>query len=129
MALLEGLRVDALGINCGLGPVQMKGIVEALLKVSSLPVIVNPNAGLPRSENGVTLYDIDGDRFAQVMEEIARMGRLLPGGLLRHYAGAHSEDRGPLQGRASGLAAGQEAHGDFLLFPGGVHRGKDRNHR
>lgn len=80
VALLEGLRVDALGINCGLGPVQMKGIVEALLKVSSLPVIVNPNAGLPRSENGVTLYDIDGDRFAQVMEEIARMGACFLGG-------------------------------------------------
>lgn len=80
VALLEGLRVDALGINCGLGPVQMKGIVEELLKVSSLPVIVNPNAGLPRSENGVTLYDIDGDRFAQVMEEIARMGACFLGG-------------------------------------------------
>ena len=58
VALLEGLRVDALGINCGLGPVQMKGILEEILRVSSLPVLVNPNAGLPRSENGKTVYDI-----------------------------------------------------------------------
>ena len=43
-------------------------------------MIVNPNAGLPRSENGVTLYDIDGDRFAQVMEEIARMCACFLGG-------------------------------------------------
>ena len=42
VALLEGLRVDALGINCGLGPVQMKGILEEILRVSSLPVLVKP---------------------------------------------------------------------------------------
>lgn len=79
-ALLEGLRVDALGINCGLGPVQMKGILEEILQVTSLPVIVNPNAGLPRSENGQTFYDIDDDEFASVMEELARMGAHILGG-------------------------------------------------
>lgn len=79
-ALLEGLRVDALGINCGLGPVQMKGILEELLAVTSLPVIVNPNAGLPRSEGGRTFYDIDAEQFAAVMEELARMGASILGG-------------------------------------------------
>ena len=59
VAMLEGLRVDALGVNCGLGPKQMLPIVKRLTEVSSLPVIVNPNAGLPRSENGKTVYDID----------------------------------------------------------------------
>ena len=73
VALLEGLGVDVLGINCGLGPVQMKGIVEELLSVSSTPVLVNPNAGLPRSENGETVYDIDAVRFGEVMEEIVKM--------------------------------------------------------
>lgn len=80
VALLEGLRVDALGVNCGLGPVQMRGIVEELLRVSSLPVIVNPNAGLPRSENGVTSYDIGPDEFARVMEEFAKKGACILGG-------------------------------------------------
>ncbi|MDO5417144.1 MAG: homocysteine S-methyltransferase family protein [Lachnospiraceae bacterium] len=80
VAMLEGLRVDALGLNCGLGPVQMKPIVEKLLEVSSLPVIVNPNAGLPRSEGGRTVYDIDSDQFAQEMEKIARMGVFMMGG-------------------------------------------------
>ena len=51
VAMLEGLRVDALGVNCGLGPKQMHPIIERLTQVSSLPIIVNPNAGLPRSEN------------------------------------------------------------------------------
>lgn len=80
VALLEGLKVDALGINCGLGPVQMKPILEELLRVSSLPVLVNPNAGLPRSEGGKTVYDIDASQFAEVMEEIAAMGAVIVGG-------------------------------------------------
>lgn len=80
VALLEGLGVDALGINCGLGPVQMKGILEDMLKVSSIPIVVNPNAGLPRSENGRTVYDIDADEFAAVMKEMASMGASVVGG-------------------------------------------------
>lgn len=80
VALLEGLRVDALGINCGLGPVQMKGILSDIMEVVSIPVIVNPNAGLPRSEGGKTVYDIDADEFAQVMAEIVQMGACVVGG-------------------------------------------------
>lgn len=80
VALLEGLGVDVLGINCGLGPVQMKGIVKEILAEASTPVLVNPNAGLPRSENGRTVYDIDADAFAKEMEEIAGMGAWLLGG-------------------------------------------------
>lgn len=79
-ALLEGLRVDALGLNCGLGPVQMKLIAKRLLEVASIPVIVNPNAGLPRSEGGRTVYDIDADQFAREMQEIAQMGVWMMGG-------------------------------------------------
>lgn len=79
-AMLEGLGVDGIGVNCGLGPVQMKPIVEQLLKVTSLPVIVNPNAGLPRSENGRTVYDIDSDTFAEEMADIAAMGAVVVGG-------------------------------------------------
>ncbi|MCD8122587.1 MAG: homocysteine S-methyltransferase family protein [Clostridiales bacterium] len=80
VAMLEGLGVDALGMNCGLGPVQMKGILKDILAVSSLPVIVNPNAGLPRSENGVTVYDIDADEFAATVAEIVDMGARVVGG-------------------------------------------------
>ena len=74
VAMLEGLRVDALGVNCGLGPVQMKPIIKRLTEVSSLPIVVNPNAGLPRSENGMTVFDIDAEEFATLMGEIAGMG-------------------------------------------------------
>ena len=80
VAMLEGLGVDALGVNCGLGPKQMQPIVKRLTEVSSLPIIVNPNAGLPRSENGRTVFDIDADEFARLMGEIAEMGVHLLGG-------------------------------------------------
>lgn len=80
VAMLEGLRVDALGINCGLGPVQMKGICKELLSYASIPVIVNPNAGLPRSENGHTVFDVDPNAFANTMEEIVAMGAVVVGG-------------------------------------------------
>ena len=80
VALLEGLGVDVLGVNCGLGPEQMKGIVKDILEVSSTPVLVNTNAGLPRSENGKTVYDVDPKDFAAVMEEIVKMGAVITGG-------------------------------------------------
>ncbi len=80
VAMLEGLGVDALGMNCGLGPLQMKEILKEVLKVSSLPVVVNPNAGLPRSEDGRTVYDIDADEFAQAMKEIVELGARGVGG-------------------------------------------------
>ena len=71
VALLEGLGVDALGVNCGLGPVEMKGIVADMAAAASVPVVVNPNAGLPRVENGVTYFDVTPEEFATTMEVIA----------------------------------------------------------
>ncbi len=79
-AMLEGLGVDALGVNCGLGPEQMLPIVKRLTEVASVPVIVNPNAGLPRTENGRTVYDVDPDTFAGWMEQIADLGVQVVGG-------------------------------------------------
>ncbi len=80
VAMLEGLGVDAIGVNCGLGPLQMKEIVKDMLEASSLPLIVNPNAGLPRSENGKTVYDINADEFAAAMRDIVELGARAVGG-------------------------------------------------
>ena len=80
IALLEGLRADAIGINCSLGPHQMKGIAEEYIRYSSLSVIVSPNAGMPRSENGKTVFDVDAEEFSLVMKEIAEMGAAVLGG-------------------------------------------------
>ncbi len=80
VAMLEGLGVDAIGMNCSLGPKQMIELAPKMLMYSSLPVIVNPNAGLPRSENGRTVYDVTADEFAAYMEEMAKMGVGILGG-------------------------------------------------
>ncbi len=79
-AILEGLGADALGMNCSLGPEQMMGIVPELVKYSSIPVIVNPNAGLPRSENGKTVYDVTPEDFAQLVTQIVSLGAHVVGG-------------------------------------------------
>lgn len=80
VALLEGLGVDAVGMNCGLGPDLMIPMVERMLAAASVPVIVNPNAGLPRSENGKTVYDVGPEEFADTMVRIAKMGARILGG-------------------------------------------------
>lgn len=80
VALLEGLGVDALGFNCGMGPEQMRALLPELLAVTSLPVIVNPNAGLPRTEGERTVYDVGPDDFAAAVRELAGMGAWLVGG-------------------------------------------------
>ena len=80
VAMLEGLKVDAIGINCGFGPKQMLPIAERLVACCSLPIVVNPNAGLPRTENGATVYDVDPEEFSQIMEDIAKLGVHVMGG-------------------------------------------------
>lgn len=80
IALLEGLHVDALGINCGMGPEQMMPVLEEYVKYSSLPIIVKPNAGLPKQRGGQTYYDVSTDEFAGYMEKIVSMGACVIGG-------------------------------------------------
>ena len=80
VAMLEGLRVDALGMNCGLGPKQMKPVFARLAEYASVPLVINPNAGLPRTENGKTVYDVDPEEFADDMEELIGMGAWFAGG-------------------------------------------------
>lgn len=79
-ALLEGLGVDVIGLNCGLGPVQLLPLIKRMAEIASVPVMVNPNAGLPRSEGGNTVYDIDSDVFAEAMKVIAESGVSILGG-------------------------------------------------
>ncbi len=80
VALLEGLGVDALGMNCSLGPAQMAEILPELLRAASVPVIVNPNAGLPRDDGGKTVYDVDADAFSAEMRRMAQLGARVLGG-------------------------------------------------
>lgn len=79
-AMVEGLGVDVIGINCGLGPKQMLELVKELRTCTSLPILVMPNAGLPESVDGKTVYNVSPEAFAQDMEEIAKIGVSYLGG-------------------------------------------------
>lgn len=80
IAMLEGLGVDALGMNCSLGPDVMLKIIGEFKKYSSVPIIVNPNAGLPEVRNGDTVYNIGADEFSDYMLKIAECGGTILGG-------------------------------------------------
>ena len=80
IAMLEGLGVSALGMNCSVGPDKMKSTLEAFVKYSSLPIIVNPNAGLPTVKDGESVYDLDADGFAASVAELCDMGATVLGG-------------------------------------------------
>ena len=80
VALLEGLGVDALGLNCSLGPKDMVPAATRMLKCASVPVIVKPNAGLPEEKNGQTVYNVGEDEFADEMGGLLALGVRAVGG-------------------------------------------------
>ncbi len=80
VAMLEGMGADAVGVNCSLGPKALAGVVEEYLKCASVPVLLKPNAGLPRAENGKTVYDILPDRFADEVAVLLKRGVRIFGG-------------------------------------------------
>ena len=77
-ATLEGLGVDAVGVNCSLGPRELRPIVERLCASTRLPIIVKANAGLPDPATGE--YDITASEFAALMAEYLDLGVSIMGG-------------------------------------------------
>ena len=77
---LEGLGVDAIGINCSLGPKEIKPILERIVKVANKKIIVQPNAGLPKIDGEKVTYDIDENEFSNCMIEFLSLGVDILGG-------------------------------------------------
>ncbi|WP_061309421.1 homocysteine S-methyltransferase family protein [Clostridium botulinum] len=77
---LEGLGVDALGVNCSLGPNELGDIVDEIIKYSSIPIMVQPNAGLPTVKKGKTIYNIKPKEFAAFQRIIVEKGVRIVGG-------------------------------------------------
>lgn len=78
--VLEGLKVDALGMNCSLGPKEMSPIILSLLESTSLPIIVQPNAGLPVLIDGKTTYQMDAQQFVEQAIPLVEKGIAIIGG-------------------------------------------------
>ncbi len=80
VTLLEGMGADAIGVNCSLGPDALAPVVEQYLACASVPVLLKPNAGLPKSENGRTVFDVSAADFARsVCAQIQKGVRLVGG--------------------------------------------------
>ena len=79
-AMLEGMGADAVGVNCSLGPDALAPVVRRYLSCAHVPVLLKPNAGLPRTENGKTVYDVDPQEFAASVAALAKEGVRLFGG-------------------------------------------------
>jgi len=78
--LLEGLGADAVGVNCSLGPDELYGVIDRILNCAHVPVIIQPNRGLPKYENGKTYYDITVEEFTESVKQYAKMGVSIIGG-------------------------------------------------
>ena len=78
--IISGMGVSAIGINCSLGPMEMLPMAKKLVESTPLPVFIKPNAGMPRFENGRTVYDIGIGEFCSAMEKIHSLGINILGG-------------------------------------------------
>ena len=78
--VVEGLGADALGVNCSLGPTELKPIIDELLENTSLPILVQPNAGLPCLEDGQTKYQMTSSAFVEGMMDYMYQGVSMVGG-------------------------------------------------
>lgn len=80
VAMLEGMGADAIGVNCSFGPRQLRKVVDELLSLSSIPVLCKPNAGMPRHQNGRTVFDVLPEDFASELANMLRAGLRIAGG-------------------------------------------------
>lgn len=80
VAFLEGMGVDALGVNCSLGPNDLYSVIDRILKCTHTPVIIQPNRGLPKLVDGVSVYDLTVEEFTDSIEKYAEMGVSVIGG-------------------------------------------------
>jgi len=80
ISVLEGLGVDALGLNCSLGPAKLEPLVEETLKYAKTPVMLQANAGLPVVEEGETVFKISPEEYFKPLARLYKKGLAVVGG-------------------------------------------------
>ncbi len=80
VSILQDMGIDALGLNCSLGPKQMIPVVREFLRYSKIPVLVQPNAGLPSLVDGKTVYDVTIAEYTEIMLSFVEEGLAIGGG-------------------------------------------------
>lgn len=127
VAVLQGLGVDAVGLNCSAGPDKMLDVVTEMKQYAAIPVIAKPNAGMPRlNGDGTTGYDMSPEVFAGHMEKLLETGASIVGGCCgstpefieklaetaEKYPGAASTQGEAEQPRAAGAEEGEITEGE-----------------
>ena len=74
VALIEGLGADVVAVNCALGPSELEPIIMRMLNTARIPMLVQPNAGLPKFRDGQTYYDVGPDEFSDYIRKFAEAG-------------------------------------------------------
>lgn len=77
---LQSLGINAVGVNCSLGPKELLPIVEEILKYAVIPVMVQANAGLPEMKDGQTFYSLTVDDYGSAIEKMLKSGVRIVGG-------------------------------------------------
>lgn len=108
-ALLDGLHVDAIGLNCGFGPDRMLPFVKRLADATSLPVAVKPNAGMPKVVNGRTTFTVGPDEFAKDVAALVEAGATIVGGCCGTTPGHIAAVKRTLQTCQANARSGREA--------------------
>ncbi len=80
MVVLQAMGADAVGLNCSSGPDTMMDAVKALREVARVPILIKPNAGMPKLVDGKTVYDMTPEDFAKAMARLVEEGASIVGG-------------------------------------------------
>lgn len=80
VVVLQSLGVDAIGINCSTGPMEMVELVEKMAQYSTVPILAKPNAGLPELEDDKTVYKMMPQEFADAAVALVNAGASIVGG-------------------------------------------------
>ena len=78
--VMEGLKVDAIGVNCSLGPKELEPVIKILLEKSHKPVLIQPNAGLPTLKDGKTVFELTPEMFIDALANVRDEGIAIIGG-------------------------------------------------
>lgn len=78
--VMQAMGADAVGINCSAGPDSMLSAVEKMARYADIPIVVKPNAGLPKLVDGVTVYDMEPEVFVKHMMPLSDAGATVLGG-------------------------------------------------
>lgn len=78
--VMEGLKVDAIGVNCSLGPKELEPVIKTLLAKSHVPVLIQPNAGLPSLKDGKTVFELTPEDFIAALANVRDEGIAMIGG-------------------------------------------------